>query len=282
MFSRFAAYSRFVKVEHTLFSLPLLFSGAVLASGRLPSVRLSLLIVLAGFGARTAAFAFNRLIDRHIDRLNPRTAGRELPAGKMSVAEAWGVGLFGAFVYTAAAWAIAPICLYLSPVPLMIFVGYPYLKRFTPWAHLGIGAADALAPLGGWLAAKQAFVDVGPALWLGAFTFFWVSGFDIIYATMDESFDRAQGLHSLPARYGRETALKISAVLHGLAFLSLVGLYWTHLRTPLALVSLEAIGSLLYLEHHLSDDVDLAFFKINAVLGFGILGFVAAGLGAIL
>jgi 4-hydroxybenzoate polyprenyltransferase len=282
MFERFKAYSRFVKLEHTLFSLPLLFSGAVLAIGRLPSWRLSALIVLAGAGARTAAFAFNRVIDRHIDRLNPRTSGRELPAGKMTLGEAWGVGLFGAAVYVAAAWAIAPICFYLSPIPLAVFIGYPYLKRFTPWAHLGIGVADALAPLGGWLAAKQSFTGVGPALWLGAFTFFWVSGFDVIYATMDETFDRAQGLHSLPAQYGKKTALQISAALHFLAFVSLAVLYAGYFRTTGALATLAVIGSLLYLEHRLSDDVDLAFFKINAVLGFGILGFVAVGVGGAL
>ena len=100
MFDRLGSYCRFVKMEHTLFSLPLLFSGAMLATGRLPSWRLSLLIILAGFGARTAAFALNRVIDRHIDRLNPRTAGRELPAGKMTLAEAWGVGLSAPLVYT--------------------------------------------------------------------------------------------------------------------------------------------------------------------------------------
>ncbi len=282
MLSRLAAYGRFIKAEHTLFSLPLLFSGALLAGGRLPSARLSVLIVLAGFGARTAAFAFNRIIDRHIDRLNPRTAGRELPAGKMNLFEAWGVGLLGAGAYITSAWAIAPICLYLSPVPLLIFVGYPYLKRFTPWAHLGIGAADALAPLGGWLAAKQSFSGVGPALCLGLFTFFWVSGFDIIYATMDEAFDRDHAVRSLPARYGRKTALQISGVLHALAFLSLAALYAVYFRAAVSLLTLAAIGSLLYLEHRLSDDVDLAFFKINAVLGFGILGFVAAGVGGFL
>ena len=277
MFGRLASYSRFVKVEHTLFSLPLLFSGALLAAGRLPSLRLSSLILLAGFGARTAAFALNRLIDQHLDRLNPRTAGRELPAGKMSLGEAWGIGIFGVALYIAAAAAIAPICLYLSPVPLVVFAGYPYLKRFTPWAHLGIGAADALGPLGAWPAVRQSFTGVGPALWLGAFTFFWVSGFDVIYATMDESFDRAQGLHSLPARYGRTTALQISGVLHVLAFLSLAILYGLYFRTTVAFLTLATLGGLLFLEHHLSDDVDLAFFKINAVLGFGILGFVAAG-----
>src|SRR4029077_14105698 len=132
MFDRLAAYIRFVKMEHTLFSLPLLFSGAILAAGHLPSWRLSGLIMLAGFGARTAAFAFNRVIDRHIDRLNPRTASRELPAGKMTLAEAWGVGLFGASLYVWAARAIAPICFYLSPIPLGVFILYPYLKRVTP------------------------------------------------------------------------------------------------------------------------------------------------------
>jgi 4-hydroxybenzoate polyprenyltransferase len=279
MISRLGSYSRFVKMEHTLFSLPLLFSGAILATGHLPNFRLSGLIILAGFGARTAAFAFNRLIDRHIDRLNPRTLARELPAGKMTLAEGWAVGVFGIAVYVWAAWAIAPICFYLSPVPLLAFIVYPYLKRVTPLAHFGVGIADALAPLGGWMAAKQSFTDVGPALWLGAFTLFWVSGFDVIYATMDESFDRAQGLQSLPARYGKETALKISAGLHVLAFLSLIMLYASRFQSPVAMVTLAAIGGLLYLEHHLSDDVDLAFFKINAVLGFGILGFVATGVG---
>ena len=219
----------------------------------------------------------NRLIDRRIDRLNPRTAGRELPAGKMTLAEAWGVGIFGTVLYLWAAWEIAPICFYWSPLPLFVFSVYPYLKRVTPLAHFGVGLADSLAPLGGWLAARQSFTGVGPALWLGAFTLFWVSGFDVIYATMDEAFDRAQNLQSLPARYGKPTALKISALLHGMAFLSLVALYGVYFRTPGALVALAAVGGLLYLEHHYSDDVELAFFKINAVLGFGILGFVATG-----
>jgi 4-hydroxybenzoate polyprenyltransferase len=277
VFNRLRIYSRFVKMEHTLFSLPLLFSGAMLATGRLPSLRLSLLIVAAGFGARTAAFAFNRVIDRKIDQLNPRTSMRELPAGKMKLWEAWVVGLAGSAIYGWAAEAIAPICFYLSPIPLAIFFMYPYLKRFTPLAHFGVGAADALAPMGGWLAAHPTFTNFAPAIWLGAFTFFWVSGFDIIYATMDEKFDRAQGLQSLPSRFGSPMALKISGGLHLMAFACLCALYHFFLQTPVALVTLIALGGLLFLEHRLSDDVDLAFFKINAVLGFGILGFVAAG-----
>jgi 4-hydroxybenzoate polyprenyltransferase len=278
MWSRLAAYSRFVKVEHTLFSLPLLFSGAYLAAGQLPSGRLSFLIILAGFGARTTAFALNRIIDRQIDSRNPRTATRELPAGKMGLKEAWGVGLFGAAVYLYAAAAIAPICLYLSPVPIIVFAGYPYLKRFTAWAHLGIGLADALAPLGGWLAVNQSFSNVGPALWLGGFTFFWVSGFDVIYSTLDEKFDRESGLHSLPARLGRERALQVSAVLHVLAFGCLAMLFAVRMEGSLiGFLTLGVIGSMLYLEHRLSNDVELAFFKINAALGFGVLGLIALG-----
>src|SRR5690242_8503359 len=126
MHRRLLSYSRFIKVEHTLFSIPLLLSGAVLAGGRFPSWALVSWIVLAGFGARTAAFALNRIIDRHIDRLNPRTANRELARGTLGLVEAWGVGLAGALVYMWAAWEIAPICFYLSPVPLGIFAIYPY------------------------------------------------------------------------------------------------------------------------------------------------------------
>jgi 4-hydroxybenzoate polyprenyltransferase len=278
MLNRFLTYCRFVKIEHTLFSLPLLFSGAYLASGRLPDARLSLLIIGAGLGARAAAFAINRIIDRNIDKRNPRTSHRELPRGFMNLAEAWAVCLAGVIVYEICAWSIAPVCFRLSPLPLAVFAGYPYLKRFTALSHFGIGLADALAPLGGWIAVTKALYPVWPGLLLGAFTFFWVSGFDIIYATMDEEFDVREGLHSLPAYLGSKTALKVSAVLHLLAFASLVILYERQFRSPLAFVTLTAIGVLLIAEQVAAyEDAELAFFRINAVLGFGVLGLVAAG-----
>jgi 4-hydroxybenzoate polyprenyltransferase len=277
--NRLISYSRFVKAEHTLFSVPLIFSGAVLAGGRWPSWRLSGLILAAGFGARTAAFALNRIIDRRIDARNPRTANRELPMGAMRLMEAWGVFGLGMVIYLAAAAAIAPICLYASPIPLAIFIVYPYLKRFTPLAHFGVGLADAMAPLGGWVAVTQALHPIRPGLLLALFTFFWVSGFDIIYATMDETFDRSEGLHSLPARCGSEKALRISGWLHAAAFASLTALYRFYVHTPLAFVSLLAIGGLLYWEHHQAHDVELAFFKINAVLSLGVLLFAASALG---
>jgi 4-hydroxybenzoate polyprenyltransferase len=278
MFARLRLYSRFIKVEHTLFSIPLLLSGAMLAGGDLPSWPLCALILAAGFGGRTVAFALNRLADRHLDALNPRTADRELPRGRMSVREAWAVAAFGLFVYLLAAWFIAPICLYLSPIPVAVFAIYPLMKRFTWLAHFGVGAADALAPLGGWVAVRGTLQGIEPGALLALFTFFWVSGFDVIYATMDENFDRQHRLHSIPAHFGTAKALKISAGLHAAAFLTLIVLFARHLSaSPAALGLLVVVGALLYWEHAKANDVHLAFFKINAVLGFVVWAFVAAG-----
>jgi 4-hydroxybenzoate polyprenyltransferase len=274
---RIRTYSRFVKVEHTLFSFPLLLSGALLAQGEL-SVRTLLLILAAGTGARTAALGLNRILDRHLDRENPRTAGRELPSGAMSAVEAWGVTGAGIALFLASAYGISPRCLYLAPIPLAIFLIYPLLKRFTMWAHLGVGAALAMGPLGAWYAVQLDFRDFGNALLLCLFTLFWVSGFDIIYATLDRDFDRSRGLHSLPSRLGRESALRISAAFHAAAFLLLSVLYWKALEGPFAALLLVLIGALLVVEHRRASDVDLAFFKINAALGFVVLGFVALGL----
>jgi 4-hydroxybenzoate polyprenyltransferase len=273
--NKLITYSRFIKVEHTLFSLPLIFAGAVLATGgRWPNIRLSVLILGAGFGGRTVAFALNRMIDRHIDSRNPRTAVRELPKGSMSIAEAWGVLIFGLLVYLACAAAIAPICLYASPIPVLVFIVYPYLKRFTALAHFGVGLADALAPLGGWVAVTQGIRPIAGGLGLAAFTLFWVTGFDIIYSTMDEDFDREEGLHSLPSRLGADRALQVSRILHILAFICLGILYLLSRHTLSAGILLALIGSLLFWESRKTTDIDLAFFKINAILGFVVLAFV--------
>lgn len=290
---RFRTWGRFVRFEHTLFSLPLLFAGLVLGAGALGvGWRLALLVLAAGTGARTAALALNRIIDRRIDARNPRTRLRELPSGAMTLGEAWALAAAGAILYAAAAWAIAPLLLALAPVPLAVFVAYPYLKRVTAWCHLGVGLGLAMAPLGGWLAARAsaggapgavfadprpAFADPGPALLLAAFTLLWVAGFDVIYATLDEAFDREAGIRSLPARHGRGTALWIARAMHAAAWACLAALVAWRLPGPLAFAGLALLGALLVWEQARADDVDLAFFRVNVGVGFAALATVAAG-----
>ncbi|MEW5767397.1 MAG: 4-hydroxybenzoate octaprenyltransferase [bacterium] len=270
-------YLRFVKIEHTFFSLPLIYSGVFLAAEQLPSWRVLLLIFVAAAGARTVALSLNRIIDREIDRRNPRTAGRELPSGQMRLGEALAVLGAGLGFYLGAAYAIAPVCLYYSPIPLLIFVVYPYMKRFTPLAHLGVGLGLSMAPLGGWFAIAQSFHQVLPAILLALFTLFWVSGFDIIYSTLDEEFDRQEGLYSFPSVWGRKKALAISALLHILAFAMLLALFLWQMRTLASFFFLLLAGGLLYLEQRQSSNVPLAFFRINIIIGLVIFLFVAAG-----
>lgn len=273
---RLETYSRFIKIEHTLFSFPMLLSGALLAQGTL-TWRLILLILIAGTGARTAALGLNRILDRTIDAKNPRTTNRELPSGQMKLAEAVAITGLGVVVYLVAAYVISPRCLELSPIPLVIFFMYPLMKRFTIWAHLGVGAALAMGPLGAWFAVQLDFSNYPPIVLLCLFTFLWVAGFDIIYATLDVDFDRGEGLYSLPARFGKRGALAISLTFHVVAFALLCMLYWTTMTGPLAVLMLLAIGTLLIVEHRQASNVELAFFKVNAVLGFVVLGFIAAG-----
>ncbi len=271
-------YSNFVKFEHTLFSLPMILAGAFLAWGGLPNLKLLLLIILAGTGARTAALAINRILDRKIDALNPRTKDRELPSGKLSLAKASAVTIAGLVLYFAAAYKICDLVLYLSPIPLVVFIIYPLMKRFTWLCHFGVGLGLALAPLGGWVAVTCSFHSIYPGVLLALFTLFWVSGFDIIYATMDEAFDREQGIYSIVARFGRGTALYISSLLHQAAFFSIAFLYFLMFKTIVAGIMVAIIGILLFLEQRKSSNVDLAFFKINILVGFSVFLFVLAGI----
>jgi 4-hydroxybenzoate polyprenyltransferase len=274
---RLTAYARFLKLEHTLFSLPLLFAGALLAGKDWPSARISLLILAAGTGARTLALALNRLIDMRIDRRNPRTADRELASGKLSVGDALLVAAGGLALYLWAAQAINDFCLLWSWVPVLLFLIYPMLKRFTWLCHFGLGVTWAMAPLAGWFAVRPGFAGCGPAVLLGVFCFFWLAGFDIVYATLDEEFDRREGLFSVPARFGRRGALRISAVTHALAFVCLASLYFVYLSGPAAAFLVMVSGLLLFSEHVLVNNIDLAFFKVNAVAGFVILTLIFVG-----
>lgn len=256
----------------------MILAGAFLAWGGLPDLRLLLLIILAGTGARTAALAINRILDRKIDALNPRTKERELPSGKLSLTKAYAVTIAGLILYFAAAYMICDFVLYLSPIPLAVFIIYPLMKRFTWLCHFGVGLGLGLAPLGGWVAVTCSFESMLPAVLLALFTLFWVSGFDIIYATMDEDFDRKSGIYSMVARFGRDTALHVSGLLHQAAFFSAAFLYFLMFKTIFAGVMVAVIGILLFLEQRKSSNVDLAFFKINILVGFSVFLFVLAGI----
>ncbi len=271
--SRLKAYAGFVKLEHTIFSLPLIYAGAFL-HGR-PSMRLMGLILLAAVGGRTMAMGFNCIIDAKIDGRNPRTRGRELPRGAMHVMEAWLIIAAAGALYAWSAAAIAPICVQLAPIPVALFVIYPYLKRMTSLAHLGLGLAWSTAPLGGWLAASRSLEHLAEVRWLWLFAILWVTGFDIIYATMDETFDRGHGLRSVPAEAGKKPALTLAKAVHAAAFLMLGALWANQLKSAASFAFLLAIGALFLWQHAIADRrPEFAFFKLNGVIGFLVLGLV--------
>ena len=271
-------FANFIKFEHTLFSLPLIFAGAFLAWGGVPELHLIVLIILAGTGARTAALALNRIIDRKMDSLNPRTEGRELPSGKISLISALGITAAGLILYFVSAYFICELVFYLSPIPIIVFIVYPLMKRFTPLCHFGVGLGLALAPLGGWVAVTCSLSRIFPGIMLSLFTFFWVSGFDIIYATLDEEFDRKSGVRSMVSVYGKETGLYIAGLLHYAAFFCIAFIYFFMFKTIAAGALLAVIGFLLYLEHKKSENVDLAFFKINIAAGLAVFLFILSGI----
>src|SRR5439155_3263431 len=193
-------FASLVKIEHTVFALPFAYVGALLAVGALPSAHDLFWITVAMVGARSLAMALNRLIDAEIDARNPRTAGRELPSGLLSPAQAWAFSLASLAVFLVAVWQLDPLVRWLWPIPVAGFVIYPYLKRFTWLAHLWLGAVDGLAPVGAWAAITghlpwQAWV-------LGAAVALWIAGFDLFYALFDAAVDREQGLHSWATRFG--------------------------------------------------------------------------------
>jgi 4-hydroxybenzoate polyprenyltransferase len=275
----FKKVAGFIKLEHTLFSLPMLFAGAALSRrwdgwGHVHWHRLAL-VVLAGVGARSAALALNRLLDHSIDARNPRTAGRELPSGRLKKQHGWAVALAGAALYLYAAYSLAPWLLWLVPLPLIVFLVYPLMKRFTWACHFGVGFGLALAPLGGALGYNPELPPAQPVLWLSLFAFCWVSGFDVLYATLDEEFDAAEGLFSVPALFGRGTALDLGLVLHGLAILCLGGLvhgFLAPMAGPWAWAAMSPAAVLLLLEQRFGYSLEPGshFFTVNAWIGVAV------------
>jgi 4-hydroxybenzoate polyprenyltransferase len=263
-------WARMVKLSHSVFALPFALSGAALAARVHGIHALQIVwIVVAMFGARNAAMGFNRLADERFDAENPRTAGRELPRGRLTRASVWILTLVLSAVFVVAAFMLSPLCGWLSPLALLIVFGYSYTKRFTWLSHVFLGLALAVAPVGGWVAVAGSFA-LTPWL-LGAGVLLWVAGFDVIYACQDLDFDRRSGLHSIPARFGIRGALSIARVLHAGALACLVAVGRVAGLHPAYWAGLALIAALLVWEHRLvrPDDLSklgMAFFNMNGII----------------
>jgi 4-hydroxybenzoate polyprenyltransferase len=270
-------YYRLVKFEHTIFALPFAYVGALLAVSGVPSAHDLFWITLAMVGARSLAMALNRLIDARIDAANPRTASRELPAGVLSAGSVVAFCVASLAVYLIAVWQLDPFVRPLSPIPVIAFVVYPYLKRFTWLCHLWLGAVDGLAPLGAWAAIR------GTLPWqawaLGGAVAAWVAGFDLFYALFDVEVDREQGLHSWATRFGERGAFAGARALH-LATVALLAAAGLGLHRGVAYwLGVICVGLLLLYEHALVRPGDLrrldaAFFTMNGVISVAFFAFV--------
>ncbi len=272
-------FARLIKIEHTVFALPFAYVGAFLAVHGVPSAHDLVWVTVAMAGARSLAMALNRLIDAGIDARNPRTAGRELPAGKLTIGAVLAFCLASLVVFLFAVWQLDPLVHFLWPIPVAAFVVYPYLKRFTWLCHLWLGAVDGLAPVGAWAAVKG---NLPWQAWaLGGAVAAWVAGFDLFYALFDIEVDREQGLHSWATRFGERGAFAGARALH-LATVALLavagiglhvgGLYW---------IGVACVASLLAYEHLLVRPNDLrrldaAFFTMNGVISVAFFAFVLA------
>jgi 4-hydroxybenzoate polyprenyltransferase len=260
-----------IKFEHSVFALPFALTGALLAwrEGGLSGSGIwwkLLWIVIAMVGARSAAMAFNRVIDTEIDGRNPRTRARHLPAGLLSPAFAWGFVALSALVFLLAARQLNPLCFHLAPIALGVVFFYSFTKRFTSLSHLVLGFALGIAPAAAWIAMRGS-LDAR-ILWLTAAVTFWTAGFDVIYACQDYEFDIEAGLFSLPRRLGTAGALRVAQLLHVAMIGCLLALAWTLHLGVLSVAGIAAVAGLLIYEHSLvkPDDlsrVDAAFFTMN-------------------
>lgn len=268
-------FASLVKLSHSVFALPFALLSLLCATAGAPSFSLLALVVLAVVAARTAAMAYNRVVDREIDAKNPRTAGREIPRGVVGPAAALLLVAAAGAIFLLACWLLAPICFWLGLPTLAWLLVYSHLKRFSALCHWWLGIALGISPVAAWLAADGAF---GVRTWapavLGMGVAFWVAGFDILYSCQDEEFDRANGLHSIPARFGARGAMWVSRALHLLA----LGCFaWFGAMVPLGFVYQAGVvlsAGLMVWQHRLLRPDDLsriqtAFFTANGTIAIG-------------
>jgi len=258
-----------IKFEHTIFALPFAYLGAFLAAHGVPSMTKLFWITLAMIGARTAAMSLNRLIDRHIDARNPRTARRALPAGQLRVTEVTLYTILSFLLLGFSAYKLNILALFLMPIAVFFLVLYSYTKRFTWACHFVLGISLGLAPAGAWIGVTGHWALAPVLLGLGVMT--WVAGFDVVYACQDVEFDRREGLNSIPAIFGLRRGLEISAFLHTIApiFFILVGVVMS--MGWLYYVGVVIAIVLLFRQHRLvsADDfskIGVAFFDLNGYL----------------
>ena len=271
-------YANFVKLPHTLFALPFALLGVLVASRAAPVTGRTLgLVVLAFTCARFVALGFNRIADRELDARNPRTRGRELPAGRLTLGQAWAAVALAAALFLWAARALNPLCFALAPAALVFISAYSYAKRFTHWSHLWLGLADGIAVPAGYLAVTGAWSRPWWLLVAGALAVaFWVGGFDVFYALQDEDFDRAERLKSLVVRLGRSRAIVAGKLLHGLALVALVAFGAGAGLGPAYYAGVALGAGLIAWEHRLvrPDDLsrlDAAFFGANGLVSVVVL-----------
>ena len=258
-----------IKFEHTIFALPFAYLGAFLAAKGFPTVWQLLWITLAMIGARTAAMSLNRLIDRHIDARNPRTAQRALPAGQLRVLEVYIYTVLSFLLLGYSAYKLNYLALVLMPIAVFFLVLYSYTKRFTWACHLVLGISLGLAPAGAWIGVTGHWALAPVLLGLGVMT--WVAGFDVVYACQDVEFDRQEGLHSIPAIFGLQRGLEISSFLHILAPIFFIAVGVVMAMSWLYYVGVAIAIVLLFRQHRLvsADDfskIGVAFFDLNGYL----------------
>jgi len=276
--SKILEYFELIKFEHTIFALPFALSGMLLASSeKFPSIYIFIWVLMAMIGGRTAAMSLNRLIDAEIDKKNPRTSSRAIPAGKIKKVSAFILAMISFAVMIFAVWKLPLICKQLLPLAIIILVTYSFTKRFTCLSHFVLGGALGAAASGGWLAVRGE-LSLPVILW-GISVVFWVAGFDVIYAIQDIDFDRENKLFSIPAWLGIKKSLLISKIFHLFTIVLLITLGLVYTVGIFYWFGIAFVACMLFWEHSLLKETDLskinaAFFNINGYVSIGIFIFI--------
>ncbi|MDD2265571.1 menaquinone biosynthesis prenyltransferase MqnP [Sulfuricurvum sp.] len=273
---RLRDFNELVMFQHTVFSLPFIFTAMIVAAGGWFGFKLLLLGALAAISARNAAMGFNRYVDRKFDKHNPRTAGRPSVDGRLDGASIFIFTAVNAVVFIAVAYFINELAFYLSVPVLVVLLSYSYFKRFSSMAHIVLGISLGMAPIAGAIAVLG-YVPLW-SFWLSIGVVFWVAGFDLLYSLQDMDFDRTNNLHSIPSRYGSSATLKISASFHILSVLFwALFVFEAGLGYP-AILAVVFSGAMLTYEHYLVrkdfTQIDRAFFTVNGYLGFVFIGLI--------